>query len=171
MLAFFVIKWKSMRRQHEEDLEKNVPLTHLASGKFKRKLLPELFGNIILVLLVLYSLNFSGVSELRPMNTVSPAGKEGLQRTVSMNLKPPSKIGFHKSSDKNDHLNKSVETKKTNLSSIRATAYTVADLQMATESFSTNNMIGEGTFGRVYRGQLSNQKVCNFVLKAITQLL
>ncbi|PNT77276.1 protein STRUBBELIG-RECEPTOR FAMILY 7 isoform X2 [Brachypodium distachyon] len=122
MLAFFVIKWKSMRRQHEEDLEKNVPLTHLASGKFK-------------------------------------PGKEGLQRTVSMNLKPPSKIGFHKSSDKNDHLNKSVETKKTNLSSIRATAYTVADLQMATESFSTNNMIGEGTFGRVYRGQLSNQKV------------
>ncbi|XP_024313475.1 protein STRUBBELIG-RECEPTOR FAMILY 7 isoform X2 [Brachypodium distachyon] len=122
MLAFFVIKWKSMRRQHGEDLEKNVPLTHLASGKFK-------------------------------------PGKEGLQRTVSMNLKPPSKIGFHKSSDENDHLNKSAETNKTNMSSIRATAYTVADLQMATESFSTNNLIGEGTFGRVYRGQLSNQKV------------
>jgi hypothetical protein len=93
------------------------------------------------------------------MNIVSPAGKEGLQRTVSMNLKPPSKIDLHRTSDKNDRLNKSIPTKMTNLSSIRATVYTVADLQMATESFSVDTLIGEGAFGQVYRGQLSDQKV------------
>jgi hypothetical protein len=93
------------------------------------------------------------------MNIVSPAGKEGLQRTVSMNLKPPSKIDLHRSSDENDRMNKSVATKTTNLSSIRATVYTVADLQVATESFSADSLIGEGAFGRVYRGQFSDQKV------------
>lgn len=77
-----------------------------------------------------------------------------------MNLKPPSKIDLHKSFDENDPTNKSVTTKKINLSTIRATAYTVADLQMATESFNADNLIGEGSFGRVYRAQLSDQKVC-----------
>ncbi|KAM0855106.1 hypothetical protein ACQ4PT_049985 [Festuca glaucescens] len=108
------------------------PLAPLASGKFKL---------------------------LSPMNIVSPAGKEGLQRTVSMNLKPPSKIDLHRSLYENDRLNKSVATKATNLSSIRATVYTVADLQVATESFSADSLIGEGPFGRVYRGQFSDQKV------------
>ncbi|KAK1680240.1 hypothetical protein QYE76_041088 [Lolium multiflorum] len=31
-------------------------------------------------------------SGLRPMNIVSPAWKEGLQRTVSMNMQPPSSL-------------------------------------------------------------------------------
>jgi len=75
-----------------------------------------------------------------------------------MNLKPPSKIELHKSFDENDPTNKPA-TKKVNLSSIRATAYTVADLQVATESFSADNLVGEGSFGRVYRAQLSDQKV------------
>uniref|UniRef100_A0ACD5YLM4 Uncharacterized protein n=1 Tax=Avena sativa TaxID=4498 RepID=A0ACD5YLM4_AVESA len=134
MVTFFLIKRKSMRRQQGGDPEKDVPLTltPLASGKFKL---------------------------LRPINIVSPAGKEGLQRTVSMNLKPPSKIDLHRSMDENGRLNKSVATKKANLSSIRATVYTVADLQVATESFSADNLIGEGSFGRVYRGRLSDQKV------------
>lgn len=132
MVAFFFIKRKSIRRQQGADPEKDVRLTPLASGKFNL---------------------------LRPMNMVSPAGKEGLQRTVSMKLKPPSKIDLHRSSDENDRLNNSVATKTTNLSSIRATVYTVADLQVATGSFSDESLIGEGAFGRVYRGQLSDQKV------------
>lgn len=76
-----------------------------------------------------------------------------------MNLKPPSKIELHKSYE-NDPTNKPV-VKEVNLSSIRATAYTVADLQVATESFNADNLIGEGSFGRVYRAQLSDQKVCS----------
>jgi len=80
-----------------------------------------------------------------------------------MNLKPPSKIELHKSFDENYPTNKPA-TKKVNLSSIRATAYTVADLQVATESFSPDNLVGEGSFGRVYRAQLSDQKVCSVPL-------
>jgi hypothetical protein len=37
MVAFFLVKRKSMRLQHGGDPEKNVPLTSLALGKFKRK--------------------------------------------------------------------------------------------------------------------------------------
>ncbi|KAJ7540476.1 hypothetical protein O6H91_10G016800 [Diphasiastrum complanatum] len=40
-----------------------------------------------------------------------------------------------------------------------ATAYTVADLQMATNSFRQENLVGEGSFGRVYRAELPNGKL------------
>lgn len=76
-----------------------------------------------------------------------------------MNLKPPSKIELHKSYE-NDPTNNPI-VKEVNLSSIGATAYTVADLQVATDSFSADNLIGEGSFCRVYRAQLSAQKVCS----------
>ncbi|RCV44430.1 hypothetical protein SETIT_9G373600v2 [Setaria italica] len=132
LVGFFLIKRKSMRHQQGGDPEKNEHLSPLASGKIK---------------------------QLRPIRSIllSPTGKE-LKKNVSMNLKPPSKIELHKSFNENDPTNKPV-AKKVNLSSIRATAYTVADLQVATESFSADNLVGEGSFGRVYRAQLSDQKV------------
>lgn len=37
--------------------------------------------------------------------------------------------------------------------------YSVADLQMATGSFSADNVIGEGLFGRVYRAEFDDGKV------------
>ena len=43
---------------------------------------------------------------------------------------------------------------------MKATVYSVADLQMATDSFSFDNLVGEGTFGRVYRAQFNGGKVC-----------
>ncbi|TKV95693.1 hypothetical protein SEVIR_9G379100v4 [Setaria viridis] len=132
LVGFFLIKRKSMRHQQGGDPEKNEHLSPLASGKIK---------------------------QLRPICSIllSPTGKE-LKKNVSMNLKPPSKIELHKSFNENDPTNKPV-AKKVNLSSIRATAYTVTDLQVATESFSAYNLVGEGSFGRVYRAQLSDQKV------------
>lgn len=75
-----------------------------------------------------------------------------------MNLKLPLKIELHKSFNKNDPTNKPA-TKKINFSSIRAIVYTVANLQVATESFSADNLVGEGSYGRVYRAQLSDQKI------------
>ncbi|XP_052148534.1 protein STRUBBELIG-RECEPTOR FAMILY 7-like [Oryza glaberrima] len=132
MVGFFVFKRKSTRHQRGGDPEKNEPLTlrPIASGKF---------------------------NQLRTISIISPTAKEGLQKTVSMNLKPPSKIDLHKSFDENDLTNKPVLAKNVDLSSIRATAYTVADLQMATESFSADNLIGEGSFGRVYRAEISDE--------------
>ncbi|CAL4939822.1 unnamed protein product [Urochloa decumbens] len=132
LVAFFLIKRKSMGHQHRGDPEKNGHLSPLASGKIK---------------------------QLRPIRSLSlsPPGKE-LKKNDSMNLKPPPKIDLQKSFDENDPTNKPV-AKKVNPSSIRATAYTVADLQVATESFSADNLVGEGSFGRVYRARLSDQKV------------
>ncbi|MQM03288.1 hypothetical protein Taro_036064 [Colocasia esculenta] len=42
---------------------------------------------------------------------------------------------------------------------ITATYYTVASLQSATNSFSQESLVGEGSLGRVYRAELSNGKV------------
>ncbi|GAV86558.1 Pkinase domain-containing protein/LRRNT_2 domain-containing protein/LRR_4 domain-containing protein/LRR_6 domain-containing protein [Cephalotus follicularis] len=44
-------------------------------------------------------------------------------------------------------------------SPITATAYTVASLQTATNSFSQENLIGEGSLGRVYKAEFPNGKV------------
>ena len=43
---------------------------------------------------------------------------------------------------------------------ISATAYSVADLQFATNSFGEDCLIGEGASGPVYRAEFSNGKVC-----------
>ncbi|KAL1809145.1 hypothetical protein ACET3Z_026135 [Daucus carota] len=44
-------------------------------------------------------------------------------------------------------------------SPITATSYSVATLQTATNSFSQDNLIGEGSLGRVYRAEFSNGKL------------
>ncbi|XAR65688.1 Non-specific serine/threonine protein kinase [Bertholletia excelsa] len=44
-------------------------------------------------------------------------------------------------------------------SPITATSYTVASLQTATNSFSQENLVGEGSLGRVYRGEFPNGKI------------
>ncbi len=42
---------------------------------------------------------------------------------------------------------------------IAATAFSVADLQAATNSFAQENLIGEGSLSRVYRGDFPNGQV------------
>ncbi|GAB2298916.1 Protein STRUBBELIG-REPTOR FAMILY 8 [Dionaea muscipula] len=44
-------------------------------------------------------------------------------------------------------------------SPITASSYTVASLQIATNSFSQENLIGEGSLGRVYKAMLPNGKI------------
>lgn len=48
-------------------------------------------------------------------------------------------------------------------SPVSATSYNISTLQGATNSFSQENLVGEGTLGRVYRGQFHNGKVCELV--------
>lgn len=45
-------------------------------------------------------------------------------------------------------------------SPITATSYTVATLQTVTNSFGQENIVGEGSLGRVYRAEFPNGKVC-----------
>ncbi|KAK6777410.1 hypothetical protein RDI58_024127 [Solanum bulbocastanum] len=52
-----------------------------------------------------------------------------------------------------------VPPKKVNTAKIDARQYSIADLQMATDSFNIDNLIGEGSFGRVYRAQFDDGKV------------
>jgi hypothetical protein len=42
---------------------------------------------------------------------------------------------------------------------IAATVFSVADLQAATNSFAQENLIGEGSLSRVYRGDFPNGQV------------
>lgn len=49
-------------------------------------------------------------------------------------------------------------------SPITTSSYTVATLQTATNSFSQDNIIGEGSLGRVYKAEFPNGKVHSFSL-------
>ncbi|XP_006657962.3 protein STRUBBELIG-RECEPTOR FAMILY 7-like isoform X2 [Oryza brachyantha] len=134
IVAFFVIKRKYWALPRGGDPEHREPLSPIASG-FKDSL-----------------------KQMKSIKIISTVGKEELQKTVSMNLKPPTKIDLHKSFNENDVTSRS-DTRKISLSSIRTPAYTVADLQVATGSFSPDNLIGEGSFGRVYKAKVNDHKV------------
>lgn len=55
-------------------------------------------------------------------------------------------------------------------SPITATSYSVAALQTATNSFSQENLIGEGSLGRVYRAEFPNGKVFfHFVVLIVSE--
>lgn len=45
-----------------------------------------------------------------------------------------------------------------------ATSYTVASLQTATNSFSQECLVGEGSLGRVYRAEFPNGKVTRILI-------
>ena len=54
---------------------------------------------------------------------------------------------------------------------ISATAYSLADLQFATDSFSEENLVGEDAIGDIYKAELPNGKVfcilhdtCSFIV-------
>lgn len=49
-------------------------------------------------------------------------------------------------------------------SPLTTSSYTVATLQTATNSFSQDNIIGEGSLGRVYKADFPNGKVNLFFL-------
>ncbi|XP_047307764.1 protein STRUBBELIG-RECEPTOR FAMILY 8 [Impatiens glandulifera] len=87
---------------------------------------------------------------------VNTEGQEyRMQSTMTLaDLKPPpsEKLVAEKMQGKNGSL-------KRVKSPITATSYTVASLQLATNSFSQENLIGEGSLGRVYRGEYASQRV------------
>ncbi|XP_010937237.1 protein STRUBBELIG-RECEPTOR FAMILY 6 [Elaeis guineensis] len=130
IIAFFLIRKKTQRSSREELLEQDQPFTPLAPKEVK---------------------------EMKSIQTSSTISTATLPSAAPISLKPPP-IDRHKSFDEDDFSNKPV-VKKANTAPIKATVYSVADLQMATDSFSVENLIGEGSFGRVYRAQFSDGKV------------
>ncbi|KAM1274747.1 hypothetical protein FF1_024642 [Malus domestica] len=75
--------------------------------------------------------------------------------TVSIDIKPVSKspsIGFKSLSGR-------LQSFARRSTSVKATAYALADLQVATANFAPARLLGQGTIGRVYRAKYSDGKV------------
>nr|UKD60042.1 receptor kinase STRUBBELIG-RECEPTOR-like protein [Centaurium erythraea] len=98
------------------------------------------------------------VQEVKSIQTSATATK-AFELPASVSLKPPP-IDRLKSFDEDDVTVKPILTpKKTNRPPVNTYQYSVADLQIATNSFSVDNLIGEGSIGRVYRAEFNDGKV------------
>lgn len=80
------------------------------------------------------------------------------ENSSSFNLRPPP-VDRHKSFDEDDLSVRPITTKKVNTATINAISYSIADLQIATNSFNVEDLIGEGSTGRVYRAQFDDGRV------------
>ncbi|KAL3632843.1 hypothetical protein CASFOL_025827 [Castilleja foliolosa] len=132
IVAFFVIKRRS--RKSTTDIEKleNQPFAPLPSQQ---------------------------AQEIKPLQTSSAASTVAFEAPAVLNLKPPP-FDRHKSFDDDDvTIMAIVPPKKVDRGPINAKLFSVADLQIATDSFNVENLIGEGSIGRVYRAQLDDGKV------------
>lgn len=130
--AFFI--WKRRSKKPSTDIEKldNQPFAPLASQE---------------------------VQEFKSVQTSSASSAKTFEIPAALNLKPPP-IDRHKSFDDDDVTSKPiVPAKKVNTALINAVSYSIADLQIATDSFNGENMVGEGSIGRVYRAQFDDGKV------------
>ena len=79
-----------------------------------------------------------------------------------INVKPPIKpppFDRRKSFDEDEFPKKPTTVKKTVTAPANVKSYSIADLQIATGSFSVDQLLGEGSFGRVYRAQFDDGKV------------
>ncbi|KAJ9568466.1 hypothetical protein OSB04_004432 [Centaurea solstitialis] len=135
IIAFFLLK-KKRSRKTPADIEKteNQPFAPLASQ-------PQ------------------GVQEMKSVQASSMPDTKAFEIPPSaINLKPPP-MERHKSFDDNDFSAKPVAPKKVTVAPTNAISYSIADLQIATDSFSADNLIGEGSTGRVFRAQFEDGKV------------
>ncbi|KAF8723343.1 hypothetical protein HU200_021867 [Digitaria exilis] len=131
VVAFFLIKRKQRNGAIPEHYEQRQPFNSFPSNEVK---------------------------EVKPVQETTTVEVESLPSSGAVNLKPPPKIERNQSFDDDDFASKPV-AKKCNAAPVKAAVYSVADLQMATDSFNMDNLIGEGTSGRVYRAQVSDGKV------------
>ncbi|KAK4839652.1 hypothetical protein QYF36_023714 [Acer negundo] len=132
VVAFFLVKRRS--RKSSSDIEKldSQPFAPLASKEVQ--------------------------AEMKSVQTSSTINTKKFDTSASINLRPPPS-DRHKSLDEEDFSNKPIVVKKAVIAPTNVTSYSIADLQMATGSFSIENLLGEGTFGRVYRAQFDDGKV------------
>ncbi|XP_039041132.1 protein STRUBBELIG-RECEPTOR FAMILY 6-like isoform X2 [Hibiscus syriacus] len=131
IVAFFLVKRRS--RRSSSDIEKldNQPLAPLASNE---------------------------VQEIKSVKSSSSFDSQALDTPLSINLRPPP-VDRHKSFNEEEFNKKPIAVKKAVPPPTNVKSYSIADLQMATGSFSVENFLGEGSFGRVYRAQFGNGKV------------
>lgn len=95
---------------------------------------------------------------MKSIQTSSTVDTKTYEPSASINLRPPP-VDRNKSFDEEDFSRKPIVPKKVHIAPVNAVSYSIADLQMATDSFSTETRIGEGSIGRVYRAQFDDGKV------------
>ncbi|KAE7998961.1 hypothetical protein FH972_003450 [Carpinus fangiana] len=131
IVAFFLMKRRSRRSSLDIEKLDSQPFAPLASHE---------------------------VQEMKSIQTSSTINTKAFDTPATINLRPPP-IDRLKSFDDDDISQKPIVAKKASTVLINVTSYSVADLQMATDSFSVDNLLGEGTFGRVYRARFDDGKV------------
>ncbi|CAI9114538.1 OLC1v1015285C1 [Oldenlandia corymbosa var. corymbosa] len=133
IVAFFIVKRRSRRPTPDIEKQDKQPFAPLASQE---------------------------VQEMKSVQPPSTAGTKTFETPAVLNLKPPP-IDRNKSFDEDDVavVAPIVTPRKAVTIPIEAKQYSVADLQMATDSFSAENLIGEGSIGRVYRAEFDDGKV------------
>lgn len=100
-------------------------------------------------------------TELKSVHSSSSINTTTLDTVPSVTLKPPP-LDRSKSFDDEDLSNKPVLPVVSKIPTPvpdNVKSYSIADLQMATSSFSVENLIGEGSIGRVYRAVFDDGKV------------
>ncbi|KAL0912214.1 hypothetical protein M5K25_018175 [Dendrobium thyrsiflorum] len=136
IIAFFLLRRKSRRFSREDHFEQDQPFASLASNELK-------------------SIHIASAVDTAKFKS---ATDETTFQPTSASLKPPPTDRQNRSYDE-DEFSKSLPVKKAKAVLIRKTMYSVADLQVATNSFSVDNLIGAGSLGRVYRAQFTDGKV------------
>ncbi|XP_004510591.1 protein STRUBBELIG-RECEPTOR FAMILY 6 [Cicer arietinum] len=133
IIAFFLVKRRPKKSFRDVEKLDNQPLAPLTSNEVHE----------------MNSTQTSSVIDFKTFDDTSAA-------TIS--LKPPPS-DLHKSFDEDEFPKKPIVVKKTVTAPANLKAYSIADLQIATGSFSVDQLLGEGSFGRVYRAQFDDGKV------------
>ncbi|KAL0903136.1 hypothetical protein M5K25_027490 [Dendrobium thyrsiflorum] len=139
LLFFFLVKRKTRKSSGEEHHEQDQHFAPLASNEIKE----------------MKSIQTASAVDTA---TFKPASNATTFQMAPFSLKPPPIDRQNKLNDEDDSIIKT-PVKKAKVASIKATVYSVADLQIATDSFNVDNLIGEGSLGRVYRAQFAGGKV------------
>lgn len=133
VILFFLLKKRSKKSHPDIEKVENQPFASLGSQ-------PQ------------------GVQEMKSVQASSMAITKPVESSSAINLKPPP-LERHKSFDDDDFTAKPVVPKKVSVAPTNTKSYSIADLQIATDSFSADNLVGEGSTGRVFRAQFEDGKV------------
>ncbi|KAJ1408331.1 Serine-threonine/tyrosine-protein kinase, catalytic domain [Sesbania bispinosa] len=132
IIAFFLVKRRSKKSFSDVEKLDNQPLAPLTSNEVHE----------------MNSVQTSSVIDLKTFDASE----------ASISLKPPP-FDRRKSFDEDEFPKKPAIVKKTVAFPANVKSYSIADLQIATGSFSVDQLLGEGSFGRVYRAQFDDGKV------------
>lgn len=164
IVAFFLMKRRSRRLSSDIEKHDTQPFAPLASDQVHEVKSIQTSSTInfksfnTAATINMKSFDTAATINTKAFDTTPAINTKTFDTTAAINLRPPP-IERLKSFDEDDVSPKPVIVKKAITAPKNVTSYSIADLQLATDSFSVDNLLGEGTFGRVYRAQFDDGKV------------